>query len=110
MPYLSDRKTAPNAQLLAFQHIVTLATLFPGLRLLFLQSEYLKREGSKDSLEMLWERSDKHMNEEWKYWCSFAAICLSEICISGVVEKCRIEELANSQVEIDGRSVIDRLM
>ncbi|KAF7358372.1 hypothetical protein MVEN_00887200 [Mycena venus] len=107
---LPSQKTGPKVQLLAFQHIVTLATLLPGLRLLFLRSKELQGKASKDSLEELWKRPDNWMNEEWEFWRSFASICLSETCISGVLEECPVEELANCQIENGGRCVIDRLI
>jgi hypothetical protein len=63
---------------------------------------------SADNISALWERSAGSPDEEWTYWQTFAAICLSDAKIAAILEKSSIPELTSSDdVKL---SVIERLL
>ncbi|KAJ7922404.1 hypothetical protein B0H13DRAFT_2410280 [Mycena leptocephala] len=99
---------APSTQCRAFQNIVTLITLFPGLRLLFLRSKYIQcRNQTRDRISALWERSDNSPDEEWEFWRSFTATSLSDMNISAILEECSVLQLTQCGPSL---SVIERLL
>ncbi|KAJ7828966.1 hypothetical protein B0H13DRAFT_2436659 [Mycena leptocephala] len=92
----------------AFQNIVTLITLFPGLRLLFLRSKYIQcRNQTRDRISALWARSDNSPDEEWEFWRSLTATSLSDMNISAILEECSILQLTQCGPSL---SVIERLL
>jgi hypothetical protein len=103
-----DSQEAPSTQRRAFENIVALTTVLPGLRLLFLRSKYIDcRSQTRDRISALWERSDNSPDEKWKFWRSFAATTLSDMDISAIVEKRSILQLTQCG---PGLSVIERLL
>ncbi|KAJ7763677.1 hypothetical protein DFH07DRAFT_770834 [Mycena maculata] len=96
----------------ALEHIVRLATSFPGLRSLFLLSEHMKWGSnlSKDAhtISALWDRDDDLANEKWQFWRFFAVVCLSDTIISTILEECPSTlELTKCDAK---NSVIERLL
>jgi hypothetical protein len=99
---------ASSTQRRAFQNIVTLITLFPGLRLLFLRSKYIQcRNQTRDRISALWARSDNSPDEEWEFWRSLTATSLSDMNISAILEECSILQLTQCGPSL---SVIERLL
>ncbi|KAJ7813486.1 hypothetical protein B0H13DRAFT_2466782 [Mycena leptocephala] len=97
-----------STQRRAFQNIVTLITLFPGLRLLFLRSKYIQcRNQTKDRISALWARSDNSPDEEWEFWRSLTATSLSDMNISAILEECSILQLTQCGPSL---GVIERLL
>ncbi|KAJ7921811.1 hypothetical protein B0H13DRAFT_1866413 [Mycena leptocephala] len=88
-----------NVQCQAFKAVVNLVTLFPGLRLLFVRTEYLDGAISVDALSALWEPSTGYSNEEWSFWKDLAATCLTDTTISAAVERSSIPDLCNCNEE-----------
>ncbi|KAF7344935.1 hypothetical protein MVEN_01656000 [Mycena venus] len=102
---------SPKTQRQAFERIVTLITLFPGLRLHFCRSNCMQSVPiSKDDISALWDRSDGYLDPEWSFWRTFAATCLSETSISVMLEKTSVSQLANCLHDNGGLSVIERLL
>ncbi|KAJ6563697.1 hypothetical protein DFH09DRAFT_1278913 [Mycena vulgaris] len=99
---------ASSTQRRAFQNIVALITLFPGLRLLLLRSKHIKcRIQTTERIAAIWERSDNSPDEEWEFWRAFAATCLSDLNISSILEQCSTLQLTLCG---PGLSVIERLI
>ncbi|KAF7367682.1 hypothetical protein MSAN_00831900 [Mycena sanguinolenta] len=95
------REERADMQCQAFQRLVQLTTLFPGLRLMLLLSKHIqppKSTNLQDMLSKLWDRSHPILppddESEWRFWRSFAEICLSESSISLVIERCPITQVA----------------
>ncbi|KAJ7937932.1 hypothetical protein B0H13DRAFT_1852220 [Mycena leptocephala] len=82
-----------NTQCQAFKEIVDLATLFPGLRLHFLRANCMNNATSTDTISALWDRSTGPPSEEWTFWQTLAAVCLSDTTISVIVEESSIPQL-----------------
>ncbi|KAJ6571161.1 hypothetical protein B0H19DRAFT_657834 [Mycena capillaripes] len=102
---------SPKTQRQAFERIVALTTLFPGLRLLFLCSSCIQSiPMSKDDISGLWDRSDDFLDPEWSFWRAFAATCLSETGISAMLEETSVSQLADCLHDNEGLSVIERLL
>ncbi|KAF7343073.1 Mitogen-activated protein kinase [Mycena venus] len=85
-------KEAPDMRCQAFQRIVQLTTLFPGLRLLFLRSDYIQsckqtQVSIADRISELWDRCAGLPDDEWKFWRSFAKLCLTDTPVSSLLEK-----------------------
>ncbi|KAJ6610286.1 hypothetical protein B0H10DRAFT_2061045 [Mycena sp. CBHHK59/15] len=109
------RKERADMQCQAFQRLVQLTTMFPGLRLMLLLSEHIrspKLAKFEDKISMLWDRSDSSLlpaeEAEWNFWRSFAEMCLSKAPISLTIERCHITRVVHYQ----GTSscVIDELL
>ncbi|KAJ6601748.1 hypothetical protein DFH09DRAFT_1125797 [Mycena vulgaris] len=102
---------APKTQSQAFRCIVNLATLLPGLRPLFLRSKYIQNvPPSPTQLSALWSRPHGPPDGDWTFWQSFAAHCLSDDDICGILEGSYVPQLTNCQPENGGLSVIERLL
>ncbi|KAJ7610215.1 caspase domain-containing protein [Roridomyces roridus] len=91
LKYALPSETA-TSQRRAFQHIVELVTLFPGVRALLLDSKHLcgapDQSPSLDSIAAAWYRpagESESMNEKWKFWCTLAATCLTETRFSVIL-------------------------
>ncbi|KAJ7753575.1 hypothetical protein B0H16DRAFT_1834838 [Mycena metata] len=108
-------KEALQTQCRAFQRIVQLTTLFPGLRLLFIRSDHIQSFISSqidlaETLSRFWDRPDGPVNAEWNFWRSFAKLCLSDTSISNVIEECPVRQLTTT-FERSGRiCVIEALL
>ncbi|KAJ6501792.1 hypothetical protein DFH09DRAFT_1202581 [Mycena vulgaris] len=101
----------PATQYQAFRCIVNLATLLPGLRPLFLRSKYIQNvPPSPIQLSGLWRRPGGPPDEDWTFWQSFAAHCLSDDDICVILEGTSVQQLTNFQPENGGLSVIERLL
>jgi hypothetical protein len=94
-----------NTQCQAFKDITDLATLFPGLRLIFIRNDTAT---STDAVTSLWDRCTGSPNEEWTFWKVLAATCLGETTIAPMLEGISVSDWANCQE--DSLSVIDRLL
>jgi hypothetical protein len=102
---------SPSTQRQAFEKVVTLTTLLPGLQLLFLRSRCMRRVPiTKDDISELWDRSDISLDPDWSYWRTFAATCLSEARISAMLEATSVSQLADCQHDNGDLSVIERLL
>ncbi|KAF8160271.1 hypothetical protein K438DRAFT_1776618 [Mycena galopus ATCC 62051] len=62
----------------AFEDIVELVTLFPGIRELFLCARYLNGVTSTEALLACWARSIGPPDEQWTFWQLLAAASLSD--------------------------------
>ncbi|KAF7337816.1 Cyclin N-terminal domain-containing protein [Mycena venus] len=96
-----------NTQFQAFKDIVNHVTLFPGLRSLLLSAKYLENATSIDAVIALWERPAGSPDQEWRFWQTLAATCLTDAMISALVECSSISDLCNCRE--DELSVIERL-
>ncbi|KAJ7798816.1 hypothetical protein B0H14DRAFT_3156759 [Mycena olivaceomarginata] len=97
-----------NTQRQAFKEIVDLVTLFPGLRVLFLQTKVLDNTTSPDAMSKLWNRAIGPPDQEWTFWQILGAICLTDTTISAILESRSVSELTNCSQE--GLSVIESLL
>jgi hypothetical protein len=79
----------------AFRSIVELIILFPGLRMHFLGAKCMDIAKSIDTISAIWDHSPGPPDEEWAFWQSLAATCLSETTISAIMEGSSIEQLTN---------------
>ncbi|KAJ7200059.1 kinase-like domain-containing protein [Mycena rebaudengoi] len=89
---------APDMRRQAFQRIVQLTALFPGLRLLFLRSDYIQpcaqtQASFEDRISELWDPCDGSPDDEWNFWCSFAKLCLTDTPVSSLLETSPIRHL-----------------
>ncbi|KAJ7809110.1 hypothetical protein B0H14DRAFT_3151703 [Mycena olivaceomarginata] len=108
-------KERSDMQCEAFQRLVQLTTMFPGLRLMLLPEriQSSKLTGLEVKISTLWDRSDSSFlpNEaEWRFWRSFAEMCLSEAPISLMIEICHITQVVQYQLEGTSSCVIDELL
>ncbi|KAJ7444982.1 hypothetical protein B0H11DRAFT_2088065 [Mycena galericulata] len=102
---------SPKTQRLAFDSLVTLVTLFPGLRALFLRSDCMRSiEITKDGLSELWHHPEGASDDDWDFWKTFATTCLSDIGIAPIVEECPVSHLVLCQADIGSLSTIERLL
>ncbi|KAJ7201142.1 hypothetical protein GGX14DRAFT_465941 [Mycena pura] len=108
---------AATTQLQAWKSVVELATLFPGLRSVFLHSKRIADvPPTLDGISALWDRSGggggiRVGDEiEWSFWKTLAATCLSDTSISAVVEQSTVPQLTHCELEDGGLSVIERLL
>ncbi|KAJ7759534.1 ankyrin repeat-containing domain protein [Mycena metata] len=99
MKYTLNKQTM-EMQCVAFQRLVELTTMFPGLRLMLLRSEPIrpsKPTRLKENISTLWDRSHAGWSPddiaEWRFWRSFAEMCLSEAQISLRIERCHIPQV-----------------
>ncbi|KAF7344969.1 High osmolarity signaling protein SHO1 [Mycena venus] len=74
-----------NVQRQAFKNILELMTLFPGLRRLFLHTKCLANATSIDNFSVLWERPAGSPDQEWTFWQTLAATCLTDTTISALL-------------------------
>ncbi|KAJ7136818.1 hypothetical protein C8R44DRAFT_362977 [Mycena epipterygia] len=102
---------SPDTQCKAFQSIVTLTTLFPGVRLFLLPSDCTQEIPiSTEHITGFWHHSNGVPDEEWSFWQTFAAACLSNASIFGIVEKTTVSQLTNCETLTGGLSVIEQLL
>ncbi|KAJ7759531.1 ankyrin repeat-containing domain protein [Mycena metata] len=99
MKYTLNKQTV-EMQCVAFQRLVELTTMFPGLRLMLLRSEHIrpsKPTRLEGNISALWDRSHAGWSPddiaEWRFWRSFAEMCLSEAQISSRIERCHISRV-----------------
>jgi hypothetical protein len=97
-----------STQCQAFKEIVDLATLLPGLRVLFLQTNVLDNATSPDTISAFWERSTGPPDKEWIFWQMLAATCLADTVISAMTEGNSLAGLV--ACDDDGLSTIERLL
>ncbi|KAF7336858.1 hypothetical protein MVEN_02122100 [Mycena venus] len=108
LKYTSPAESA-QTQCRAFQNIVDLVTLLPGLRELFLRTQFLDGAMSTKDISVLWARHDNAAtNAEWEFWNNFAATCLSLSNIAMMLKELSIRELTICDEQ--GLSVIERLL
>jgi hypothetical protein len=63
---------------------------------------------STDAISALWDRSTGSPDEEWTYWQTFAAVCLSDTTVAVILEESSIPQLTNhDEVRL---GVIERLL
>ncbi|KAF8159027.1 hypothetical protein K438DRAFT_325664 [Mycena galopus ATCC 62051] len=99
---------AANTQCQAFKEIVDLATMFPGLRVLFLHTKSRANSTSLDAISALWASSTGAPDKEWTFWQTLAATCLTDASISAVLEESSVTDLG--KCHDDGLSVIEQLL
>jgi hypothetical protein len=97
-----------NTQCQAFKEIVDLATSFPGLQVLFLETKVLDNTTSLDAMSKLWNRVIGPPDQEWVFWQKLAATCLTDTTISAILERRSVSELTNCSQ--GGLSVIESLL
>ncbi|KAF7365769.1 CAMK/CAMK-unique protein kinase [Mycena venus] len=97
LKYTQPTESANN-QRGAFENIVDLVTLFPGLRQILLRAQCVEGAISTESISALWDRADEPMDDEWTFWQQMAATCLSETLISATLDQSSIPELVNCPV------------
>ncbi|KAJ7833770.1 hypothetical protein B0H14DRAFT_1163784 [Mycena olivaceomarginata] len=97
-----------NTQCQAFKEIVDLVTLFPGLRVLFLQTKVLDNTTSLDAMSKLWNRPTGPPDQEWTFCQILGATCLTDTTISAILESISVSESTNCSQE--GLSVIESLL
>jgi hypothetical protein len=68
----------------------------------------MESAASTESILALWDRFTGSPEEEWTFWQTLAAICLSDTPISAILEESSIPRLTNP--EEGGLSVIERLL
>ncbi|KAF8159096.1 hypothetical protein K438DRAFT_1986022 [Mycena galopus ATCC 62051] len=99
---------AANTQYQAFKEIVDLATMFPGLRVIFLDSKSRANSTSLDTISALWANSTGAPDKEWTFWQTLAATCLTDNSISAVLEESLVTDLGKCRDE--GLGVIEHLL
>jgi hypothetical protein len=126
-----------NIHCQAFKEIVDLATLFPGLRVIFLQTKVLDNVTLLDTISALWDRStgppdiflqtkvldnvtlldtisalwDRSTgppDKEWTFWQILAVTGLADTAILAITEKSLLPDLVACNNE--GLSVIEQLL
>ncbi|KAJ7327431.1 hypothetical protein DFH08DRAFT_332008 [Mycena albidolilacea] len=107
MKYTLPTESA-NTQCQAFKEIIDLATLLPGLRVLFLQTKMLANVTSLDTISALWDRSTGPPDKEWTFWQALAATCLADTVISAMTEESPLADLVACHNE--GLSIIEQLL
>ncbi|KAF8185512.1 P-loop containing nucleoside triphosphate hydrolase protein [Mycena galopus ATCC 62051] len=100
-----------KAQCQAFERIVTLTTLFPGLRFIFLRSKCMQDVPVLvDKLSALWNRPDNPADTYWSFWRTFTATCLSETTIAVMLEETPVSQLTTCPKDSGSLSLIERLL
>ncbi|KAJ7280558.1 hypothetical protein C8J57DRAFT_1299570 [Mycena rebaudengoi] len=107
MKYTLPTESA-NMQCQAFKDIVELATLFPGLRVLFLRAKCLYNLTSIDAITAHWNRVSGSPDEDWTFWQTLAATCLTDTTVSAILEGTLIADWSHCQDT--GLSVIEHLL
>ncbi|KAJ6549849.1 hypothetical protein B0H19DRAFT_1264749 [Mycena capillaripes] len=104
MKYTLSEETV-DMQCVAFQRLVQLTTMFPGLRLMLLLSKHIQSsEPAKveDKISRLWDRSQSSFlsddEAEWRFWRSFAEMCLSKAPITLTIEECQIPQVVQYEL------------
>ncbi|KAF7375789.1 hypothetical protein MSAN_00468600 [Mycena sanguinolenta] len=97
-----------NTQCQAFKEILTLVTLFPGLRPFLFHPETLGPATSIDGICAVWNPAHPPVHEGWTFWKRLAATCLIETSISAMLEQSSLSDLWNCQD--GGLSIIERLL
>ncbi|KAJ7908466.1 hypothetical protein B0H13DRAFT_2496770 [Mycena leptocephala] len=100
-----------KTQCQAFERIITLITLFPGLRFIFLRSKCMQDVPVLvDKLSALWDRSDNPADPYWSFWQTFTATCLSETSIAVMLEETPVSQLTTCPKDSGSLSLIERLL
>ncbi|KAF8209028.1 ras family-domain-containing protein [Mycena galopus ATCC 62051] len=100
-----------KTQCQAFERIVTLTTLFPGLRFIFLRSNCMQDVPVLvDKISALWNRSDNPTDPYWSFWRTFTATCLSETSIAVMLEETPVSQLTTCPKDSGSLSLIERLL
>ncbi|KAF8182780.1 hypothetical protein K438DRAFT_1975421 [Mycena galopus ATCC 62051] len=99
---------AANTQCQAFKEVVDLITMFPGLGVLFLHSKPLANSTTLEAISALWDGSTGTPDQEWTFWQTLAATCLTDTLISAVLEESSVADLGKCYSE--GLGVIERLL
>ncbi|KAF8185494.1 hypothetical protein K438DRAFT_1049285 [Mycena galopus ATCC 62051] len=100
-----------KTQCQAFERIVTLTTLFPGLRFIFLRSKCMQDVPVLvDKLSALWNRYDNPTDTYWSFWRTFTATCLSETTIAVMLEENPVSQLTTCPKDSGSLSLIERLL
>ncbi|KAJ7205420.1 hypothetical protein GGX14DRAFT_644524 [Mycena pura] len=100
-----------RTQCQAFERIVTLTTLFPGLRFIFLRSKCMQDVPILvDSISALWDRSNNPADPHWSFWRTFTATCLSETSIAVMLEDTPVSQRTTCQEDSGSLSLIERLL
>lgn len=82
-----------DTQCQAFKDVVHLVTLFPGLRVIFLRTKFLKGQTSVDAIPALYNRHFVAVDAEREFRRTFAASCLSHSDIAAMREEGSIRDL-----------------
>ncbi|KAF8159074.1 hypothetical protein K438DRAFT_1986001 [Mycena galopus ATCC 62051] len=99
---------AANTQCQAFKEIVDLVTIFPGLRLLFLQTKPLASATSLDAILALWDSSTGAPDKDWTFWQTLAATSLADTTISTILDGSSVADFGKCHEE--GLGVIEQLL
>ncbi|KAJ7837306.1 hypothetical protein B0H13DRAFT_1912557 [Mycena leptocephala] len=100
-----------KTQCQAFERIITLTTLFPGLRFVFLRSKCMQDVPVLvDKLSAVWDRCDSPTDPYWLFWRTFTATCLSETSIAVMLEETPVSQLATCPKDSGSLSLIERLL
>ncbi len=97
-----------NTQHQAFKDILDLVTLLPGLRKIFLRSNFFDKAPTLETILSLWDRSGGLPDKEWAFWQTLAATALTDSTSSGILEESLMSDWFNCGGE--GLSVIERLL
>jgi hypothetical protein len=112
LTYISIYNTeSSRKQCQAFERIITLTTLFPGLRFIFFRSKCMHNVPVlMDNISALWDRSNNPTDPHWSFWRTFAATCLSETSIAVILEETPVSQLAACPKYSGNLSLIERLL
>ncbi|KAF7312758.1 Kinase-like protein [Mycena indigotica] len=107
-----------QTQIHAFQAIITLSTLYPGLRLSFVSilSPETQNKISEDFIRKLWKRDDVFgQAQDFVFYLQFTTSCLTEPDISNIIERAPANELWTVESRdrdggMSGLSVIEQLL
>ncbi|KAJ7448364.1 hypothetical protein FB451DRAFT_1567286 [Mycena latifolia] len=100
-----------RTQLQAFKSVVKIITRYPGTRTLLLKAKHFDRPGySQTTLAALWARADESSLPDWDFHSKFAAACLADQDISGILAGTSCHALGSVQNASGGLPVIDRLL
>lgn len=103
-----DSTESAKTQCAAFENIVDITTLFPGLRTLLLNYCCVGGATSMDNVSALWDRRGDPQSKQWSFWQTLAASSLSETSISSALENAHIGQL--TRCEEDGLSMVEQLL
>ncbi|KAJ7124425.1 hypothetical protein C8R44DRAFT_783467 [Mycena epipterygia] len=94
----------------AFKSIINLTTRYPCLRSLFLKCRYVRHiQISEHNLASLWDRVPASHGQEWGFFRNFAAACIADIDISGILVESRQSPTCIDGFR-EGLSVVERLL
>ncbi|KAJ7486446.1 hypothetical protein FB451DRAFT_1227311 [Mycena latifolia] len=100
-----------RTQVQAFKSIVIIATRYPGARALLLQSTHFRRSVvNQRTISALWARGDGSHTPDWDFHCDFAASCLSDSDISGIIADTSPADLSSIHGTSGSLTVTERLL